>query len=106
MTDSRRIHADAATAPITALELLVLSAVSGLALATAFTAFEFLHHAPDLSPLDVLIATALASGPAIVGTVGVVAERHGRQFIGTDLSWEYLQLAKERNKKNQMVMGF
>jgi len=30
------------------------------------------------------------------GTVGVVCQQLGRQFVGLDLSWEYLQLARER----------
>ena len=30
------------------------------------------------------------------GTVGVVCQELGREFVGIDLSWEYLQLARER----------
>lgn len=30
------------------------------------------------------------------GTVGVVALRHGRKFVGIDLNPEYLNLARER----------
>ena len=30
------------------------------------------------------------------GTVGVVALRHGRRFLGIELSQEYVRMAKER----------
>jgi DNA modification methylase len=33
------------------------------------------------------------------GTVGVVAMRHGRNFVGLDLNAEYVELAKQRIQK-------
>ena len=73
MTELREKHAVDAALPITAIELMVLAVMNGVALGTAYASFDFLHRAPGLAPADLLVAVALASGPAIAVTVGVVA---------------------------------
>ncbi len=37
------------------------------------------------------------------GTVGLVAERTGRRWIGLELNWEYMQLAKNRIENDKEV---
>lgn len=37
------------------------------------------------------------------GTVGLVAERHGRQWIGLELKWDYIQMAKQRIEDDKEV---
>ncbi len=38
------------------------------------------------------------------GTVGAVAEKHGRKWIGVDLNAEYAELAKQRTAQRSLVM--
>ncbi len=37
------------------------------------------------------------------GTVGLVAERHGRQWVGLELKWDYIQMAKQRIEDDKEV---
>jgi len=37
-------------------------------------------------------------------TVGKVAERHGREFVGIELNWEYIGLGKRRLSHNQVKL--
>ena len=38
------------------------------------------------------------------GTTGVVAERHGRDYVGIELNWDYIGLTKKRMAHNQMKL--
>jgi DNA modification methylase len=50
------------------------------------------HCSPALAPVPDVILDPFAGA----GTVGVVARRHGRKFIGIELNTGYCQLARER----------
>jgi hypothetical protein len=39
------------------------------------------------------------------GTVGAVAQQHGRRFVGLDMQAKYLELARERIRKAPIGMG-
>jgi len=55
------------------------------------------HHAPAI-PATVLDPFAGT------GTVGRVAARHGRRFVGLELNLDYIALAQDRTDRIQMVM--
>ena len=38
-------------------------------------------------------------------TVGKVAEKHGRQFVGVELNWDYIDIGKKRMSFNQMRLS-
>ena len=47
---------------------------------------------PDVEPVPALVLDPFCGS----GTTGVVALRHGRSFVGIELSREYVALARQR----------
>lgn len=64
---------DIAAAPsvVGVAEVLLLSVVLGMLGAVTFVAFEVMHHARGVLPVDVLIAIGFASVPAVVGFAAI-----------------------------------
>jgi DNA modification methylase len=50
-------------------------------------------------PGDIVLDPFMGSG-----TVGIVAERYGRRFIGIEIKPEYIQMARKRMNGNQLLM--
>jgi site-specific DNA-methyltransferase (adenine-specific) len=50
----------------------------------------------DAAPIPCVVFDPFAG----TATVGVVANRYGRSFVGLDLSLDYIHLAQERIKKS------